>query len=648
MVRYFCLLAMGAGMLLIVGCGSYNANPPDEPTTGTVRILVDWAADGAGAATQQAPEAGNSVKVEFFDGQTQLPDQTVLIPRPQTMGVLPAVPAGAHLLRAGAYAAADGTGVARAAAQMVLQVAGGATTDAALALSSTVQSVEVFPSPASVRIGDTTTLGATAKDADGNTVLVQPTDAFAWTIESGAAVASVGEFTGVLTGLQAGKATVRATEQGSGVSGQGTVNVATETGNEPPQVDGGADREVTLPATAELSGTVTDDGNPNPPGAVTSNWSKVSGPGFVTFDPVDSAATTATVTASGAYVLRLTADDGELQASDEVSVTVAADPAGHWEELQTVNPPSPCKGHTLMPIDGALYIFGGTAGTEVSGIGWPPGDGVATQGFLNDLWAYDSESSEWQEVPGSDPPPARKGHAAAALGGKLYVYAGTAANGQILADLWCFDPATQLWQQQLTGQQLPRATGSRAVVANHAVYFVGGRNANGPIPVIFKYDPAAGTWTFAATIPSDRLPADSAGVAVLQGAIVWVGGTTPDTVCMFDFRSGYTARQAVTGATPSARTDAAFASDGNYLYQLGGSQGGLEFADVWSYCPGANAWTQRAVGPAHSGCAAVVTTPAGPQSSRIGAHSGTEAVLHLAGPTGDDGLWHDWQLPLGD
>ena len=53
--------------------------------------------------------------------------------------------------------------------------------------------------------------------------------------------------------------------------------------NTVPVVDAGADQVVTLPAAASLDGTVTDDGLPNPPGAVTVTWSKASGPGTVTF-----------------------------------------------------------------------------------------------------------------------------------------------------------------------------------------------------------------------------------------------------------------------------------------------------------------------------------------------------------------------------
>lgn len=92
--------------------------------------------------------------------------------------------------------------------------------------------------------------------------------------------------------------------------------------NQAPQVNASDEQTLTLPAGANLAGTVTDDGLPNPPGAVTCTWSKVSGPGTVTFANAASASTTATFSVAGTYVLRLTANDSALSASDDVQITV--------------------------------------------------------------------------------------------------------------------------------------------------------------------------------------------------------------------------------------------------------------------------------------------------------------------------------------
>lgn len=103
-----------------------------------------------------------------------------------------------------------------------------------------------------------------------------------------------------------------------------TITVAAAGTNAAPRVNAGVDQTITLPAGVTLSGTVTDDGMPNPPGACTTAWSQQSGPGTATFADVSAVDTTATFAAAGVYVLRLTANDGELSASDDVTITVNA------------------------------------------------------------------------------------------------------------------------------------------------------------------------------------------------------------------------------------------------------------------------------------------------------------------------------------
>jgi K319L-like, PKD domain len=98
--------------------------------------------------------------------------------------------------------------------------------------------------------------------------------------------------------------------------------------NSAPTVNAGADRTIALNAVADLNGSVTDDGLPDPPGTVTSLWSKVSGSGTVTFGDVTSPTTTASFSATGTYVLRLTASDSEAQGTDDVTVTVVPEGTG--------------------------------------------------------------------------------------------------------------------------------------------------------------------------------------------------------------------------------------------------------------------------------------------------------------------------------
>src|SRR5215213_2091676 len=92
--------------------------------------------------------------------------------------------------------------------------------------------------------------------------------------------------------------------------------------NRPPMVDAGGDQSITLPTNSvSLNGIASDDGLPQ--GSVLQlAWSVVSGPGAVVFSDAAKATSTATFTTAGDYVLKLTASDGQLSASDTLKVTV--------------------------------------------------------------------------------------------------------------------------------------------------------------------------------------------------------------------------------------------------------------------------------------------------------------------------------------
>ena len=86
---------------------------------------------------------------------------------------------------------------------------------------------------------------------------------------------------------------------------------------------------VTLPAIASLGVMAADDSLPNPPAALTYTWSVVSGAGAVTFLPngtTASANSTATFSAAGVYVLRVTVSDSALSVTSDVTVNVLAAP----------------------------------------------------------------------------------------------------------------------------------------------------------------------------------------------------------------------------------------------------------------------------------------------------------------------------------
>jgi len=96
-------------------------------------------------------------------------------------------------------------------------------------------------------------------------------------------------------------------------------------GNRSPVVNAGPDQSLevaSVPVAVSLAGSTVDDGLPNPPGTLSISWRQVSGPGQVWFSDSTRTNATAYFPGSGTYVLRLSADDGTLQATDDVTFTI--------------------------------------------------------------------------------------------------------------------------------------------------------------------------------------------------------------------------------------------------------------------------------------------------------------------------------------
>ncbi len=103
-------------------------------------------------------------------------------------------------------------------------------------------------------------------------------------------------------------------------------------GEFPPTVAAGVDRVVVLGGKTYLNGEIkTLDGKDSPVA-----WSKVSGPGKVAFANAGAAVTTATFSAVGDYVLKVTAGKGRLSASSALAVKVVGPPpATHLDLIDT-------------------------------------------------------------------------------------------------------------------------------------------------------------------------------------------------------------------------------------------------------------------------------------------------------------------------
>jgi hypothetical protein len=130
--------------------------------------------------------------------------------------------------------------------------------------------------------------------------------------------------------------------------------------NQAPTVAIPTQMTVVMPGAAALSAIVSDDGLPA--NTLTTAWTRLSGPGTVTFDAPAQAVTAATFSAPGSYVLQVSVSDGALSTVRVVNVTVEPPTlvSGNWlaTPLDGVTEPVPVNlvpGITL--VSGVLRVY---------------------------------------------------------------------------------------------------------------------------------------------------------------------------------------------------------------------------------------------------------------------------------------------------
>lgn len=135
--------------------------------------------------------------------------------------------------------------------------------------------------------------------------------------------------------------------------------------NQPPSVLAGPDVATAVNEPALLRGSFQDDALPNPPGVATLAWTVLSGPGQATFADGSAWVTWVRLDAPGAYVLRLSATDGERGAFDDVTVTVegAVEPP-QIQSLRVVGGPSPALELVFTGAPGSYAVLERSSLTE--------------------------------------------------------------------------------------------------------------------------------------------------------------------------------------------------------------------------------------------------------------------------------------------
>jgi Kelch motif len=206
----------------------------------------------------------------------------------------------------------------------------------------------------------------------------------------------------------------------------------------------------------------------------------------------------AAVAAIGAATVALLADGGD---ANRGAIATAA----RWSALQ----PSPLARSEVgsARIGRFVYVVGGFA---------------APDGNTSDKVArYDIDSRTWTLV--ASMPVGVNHPAVAASAGRLYVYGGYTASGELAGEtdaLRRYDPATDTWTT-LTGSGIPRAA---ATLAAHRgrLYAIGGARAGGTaLNLVQIYDIARDAWRRG---PGLRVAREHLASAVLGRTIFAVGG----------------------------------------------------------------------------------------------------------------------------
>ena len=257
------------------------------------------------------------------------------------------------------------------------------------------------------------------------------------------------------------------------------INFTATNVNQPPQVGilPSPVPPITLPDSVTLAGHVADDMLPTPPGRLTVTWSQVSGQGTATFSNPSgyvtgsgTLITQVSFSAAGTYTVRLTASDGLLSASAEVTIMV--------------NPNQPPTARlTASPTSGVVslwVIFDGSGSNDPEGTAltylWDFGDGVVLSGsFSNAGHLYTTAGTYTATLIVQDGAGLQSKSASIMITVTQPLSASLTANGGASLDVWAGNSITYVWSS--TGAVRASSTYTVSPAADSC-----GSGGTGPFP----------------------------------------------------------------------------------------------------------------------------------------------------------------------
>jgi streptogramin lyase len=212
-----CIRILILGLLcgLLAGCGGSGNKLTGASGGGRASFTIRW--PDRSRNSRVIPLTSQSIKVSILQNGNVYTSQTVA--RPTTGNTTTVsftdLPLGALTATASAYPNADGTGTAQAAGSAPLNIQAGQTTSVILSMDSTIVSVALSLSTLNLALNNGTiqsaSITATARDADGNVVLISPQE-LGWASDAPgvATVYAVQDTIGRVTAVGVGTAHVTA------------------------------------------------------------------------------------------------------------------------------------------------------------------------------------------------------------------------------------------------------------------------------------------------------------------------------------------------------------------------------------------------------------------------------------------------------
>ena len=226
----------------------------------------------------------------------------------------------------------------------------------------------------------------------------------------------------------------------------------------------------------------------------------------------------------------------------------------------------------------------------------------ANKEYMNDLWVYDMNNNNWEQL-ASMPTAGRKYATAFALNGRGYVTTGSVKNGSLsdyVADTWEYNPDTDVWTQKDDFKGGARDGALAFVVGGYAYVGTGNNDdTQGTYKDFYRFDPNAAAGSQWSKDPGNGGGPEKRayGTAFVIGDVAYVCGGKDNSTNVTDFwkfdGSTWTQLRDIADTNDDEDYDddyaiarystVSFVIDG-YAYLPTGNRSGVT-SDYWKYDP---------------------------------------------------------------